>query len=111
QNQGVGRFDLPERAFLRSTLQNRLRLSLTSMYSENTWNEMRVELGRDTNQTRALSSAPAIIVLDEFSGGGNQGALFNTSSSNTLRFTDNLSITSDKHAVKVGYNADAFQLK
>src|SRR5205823_6075263 len=72
RNQGLGGFNLPERAFGISSRENRLMLSDTAYLSGSISNDVRVSLKRETGERSSLTAAPAIIVLDAFSGGGAQ---------------------------------------
>jgi carboxypeptidase family protein len=111
RNQGLGPFDLPERAFDREFREHTLRLSFTSIVSEHAVNEMRMQLSRRISSTRAQNDAPAIIVADAFSFGGNQGALFADSTNENLDFTNNLTYTYKKHTIKVGIRTEATHLE
>lgn len=106
-NEGLGGgFDLPERAYDRTANDDTLRFYLTSIISERAVNELRLELGRDRSETRALTDAPAIIVLDAFGAGGNQGSLFEDETERELEFIDNLTYTYGKHSFKLGVRAE-----
>jgi hypothetical protein len=110
-NQGLqGGLELPERAFGRSSREQAFRFSLTSIANEHTINETRLELARRNSETEAVSSSPALLVLDAFNGGGNQSSLFNRNLSNTLQFTDNLTFTHNRHTLKTGVRVDAISL-
>jgi Carboxypeptidase regulatory-like domain len=103
ENQGVdGGFDLPERGFDNSERRHTLRASFTSVIGAGSINEMRLSLDRRAEEAKARSEAPAIIVLDAFSSGGNQGSLFNSESRNRLDLVDNFSLTRGKHTIKTG---------
>ncbi|MGE0128330.1 MAG: carboxypeptidase regulatory-like domain-containing protein [Blastocatellales bacterium] len=103
ENQGVdGGFDLLERGFDNSERRHTLRFSLTSVIGAGAINEMRLSLDRRIEETRARSEAPAIIVLDAFSSGGNQSSLFNRESRGRLDLVNNLSLTRGKHTIKTG---------
>jgi Carboxypeptidase regulatory-like domain len=103
ENQGVdGGFDLPERGFDSSESRHTLRASLTSVIGTGAINETRLSLSRRAEETKARSEAPAVIVLDAFSSGGNQGSLFNNESRDRLDLVDNFSLTRGKHTIKTG---------
>lgn len=111
ENLGVGGFDLPERAFNRSVREDTLRFSFTTIVSERAVNEARLQLSRRNVNIQAISDAPAIIVLDAFSLGGNQGSLFRDDSNDNLEFTDNVTYTYKKHTIKTGFRAEAFSIE
>ena len=99
-------FDLPERAFNRTTDDTTFRFYLTSIASERAVNEMRLQWSNRKIETRALTDATAIVVLDAFSQGGNQGNLFSDTSERELELVDNLTYTYGKHTFKVGFRAE-----
>jgi hypothetical protein len=111
ENLGIDTFDLPERGFNRTNNEHTLRLSLTSIVTEQAVNEVRVQLSRRTTNTRAFTEETAIIVPDAFSAGGNQGSLFQDNSNENLDFTDNLTYTYKKHIIKAGVRVEAEQFK
>lgn len=107
-NQGLSSgFDLPERAFNTASTENTLRFSLTTIATERTVNETRMELSRRNSSTQAIDSSPTVNVLDAFTSGGNQGSLFNRSTNDDLEFINNLTYTYNKHTYKFGFRADA----
>jgi hypothetical protein len=107
ENEGIGSFDLPERAYNTERREDTLRLSLTTIATEHAVNELRLQLSRRTNLSEAISDAPAIIVLDAFNSGGNQGSLFNQNKEQSIDFTDNVTYTHGKHVIKLGFRAEA----
>lgn len=112
RNQGLeGGLDLPERAANRKAHDDTLRLSLTSVFNENAFNEARLELSRRRSTSVALGSEPAVFVLDTFTGGGNQESLFSDLLSHNLQFTDSVFQTVGNHTVKAGVLITAAQLK
>lgn len=103
ENQGIdGGFDLLERGFDASERRHTLRFSLTSVIGAGAINEMRLSLDRRIEETRARNEAPAVIVLDAFSSGGNQSSLFNRESRGRIDLVNNLSLTRGKHTIKTG---------
>lgn len=106
-NEGLGSgFDLPERAFNRTTSDNTFRFYLTTIASERAVNELRLELGRRRSETRALTDATAIRVLDAFSSGGNQNSLFADTTEDEIELVNNLTYTWSKHSFKFGVRAE-----
>lgn len=110
-NQGIGTFDLPERAFSRTSREDTLRFSLTTILNERSVNEARVQLSRRTFNTQAISDAPAINVLETFNSGGNQGSLFTDNSNGNLDFTNNVTYTLKSHTLKAGFRAEALRFE
>jgi hypothetical protein len=112
QNQGLqGGFDLPERGFKSSTRDDALRFSLTSIGSKRTVNQIRLQLKHHIIGEASLNTEPAILVLEAFNAGGNQGSLFTNTMSNELQLTDNLAYVFKKHTFKAGFRADAVALE
>jgi hypothetical protein len=102
-NQGLqSGFDLPERAFSSNITEKGLRVALTSVISAQAVNELRVELIRRDTLSQAVTDRPAVIVLDAFSSGGNQPALFSDNRNDTLEISDSYSYTYKKHSIKAG---------
>jgi hypothetical protein len=108
-NQGLNGFDLPERAFNRTAREDTLRFSFTTIASEHAVNEMRLQLSRRTFDSQAITSTPAILVLDTFNAGGNQGSLFMDNSNRNLDITDNITYTYKTHTFKAGFRAEGLQ--
>jgi hypothetical protein len=109
ENQGIGTFDLPERAFNSENREDTLRFSLTTIATEHAVNEMRLQLSRRKNLSQALNTDVAIQVLDAFNAGGNQGALFNQNQTENLDLTNNVTYNRGKHVVKFGFRAEVSQ--
>lgn len=110
-NQGVGGFNLPERASTSESRQQTLRFSLTSLIHRRMSNELRLQLNRRESGSEALSDRPAIIVLDAFSAGGNQNALFTRRTNDELEFTNTLSVPWRRHLLKMGVRAEADRIE
>jgi hypothetical protein len=71
-NLGVGDFDLPSRAYSREQNEDMFRVSFSGPVARNFFNEMRLQLRHQRNESQSLSDAPAVLVLDAFSSGGAQ---------------------------------------
>ena len=72
ENQGIGEFDLPERAFTRRSHNGELRMSHRATLRRRSVNELRVQYRWEGTDSDAASEATAIRVLDAFSAGGAQ---------------------------------------
>ncbi|HJQ26266.1 MAG TPA: TonB-dependent receptor, partial [Blastocatellia bacterium] len=107
-DQGVGSFNLPERAFNTISHEDTLRFSLTSILSEHMVNEARVQLSRRTFSAAALNNAPAINVLETFQSGGS--STFYNNENQNLDFTNNVSYTWKTHTFKMGFRAESERL-
>lgn len=107
QNQGLSSgFDLPERAFDEFERNHVFRFSVASILSERLVNEFRLALGRRNGETKARNANTAIIVLDAFSAGGNQGNLQTSSGRDRLELANNQTWTRQKHTLKYGINLE-----
>jgi len=111
ENEGIGDFSLPERAFNRQSREDNIRFSLTTIATERSVNELRLQLSRRTNTSQAINDTTAIQVLDAFSGGGNQGSLFADNLNDNLEFTDNVTYTRNKHTIKFGFRTEAMRIE
>ena len=72
ENLGVGDFDLPERAYSRTTDDDVFRLSFTGPIGRRFFAESRLQVRSASTESRSLTDAPALVVLDAFTGGGAQ---------------------------------------
>ncbi|MBI3896292.1 MAG: TonB-dependent receptor [Acidobacteria bacterium] len=70
ENQGVGGFSLPERASESRSRDVEFQTRETAILSSNILHETRFQFTRGTSNTRPLTDAPAINVLDAFRSGG-----------------------------------------
>src|SRR5262245_13060185 len=100
-NQGVGGFDLPARAYDGRNVSQSLRFSGTSALNKNLFNEARIGLTFNRITQRATSSRPAITALGAFTDGG---ASLQSLIQDGWRaeFTDNLSYVAGRHSLKLG---------
>jgi hypothetical protein len=106
-NQGVGGFSLPDQSADRSSRDETLRFSFTTIATERAVNEIRMELSKRTTGTHSSSTAPQISVFDAFTSGGNQGSLLSSNTNENLQFVDNLTYTYKKHTIKTGFRTEA----
>src|SRR5258706_3719701 len=72
RNQGLGEFDLPERAYSRESSDGQLRLSDRATLRRRFVNNLRFQFGWSTNESVSASGATTIRVLDAFTAGGAQ---------------------------------------
>jgi uncharacterized membrane protein YgcG len=110
-DQGIGGFSLPSQAFRSTATDNTLRISLTTVATESSVNEIRTEFSRRTANSQASDTAPQVSVVDAFTSGGDQGSLFNDSLSNNFAFSDDATYTHKKHTFKFGFRADGSQIE
>jgi len=72
QNQGIGEFDLPERAFTTESDNGELHLSHHATLQRRYMNDLRLTVGWDSVEVSPLSNERTIRVLDAFTSGGAQ---------------------------------------
>jgi hypothetical protein len=106
-NQGLeSGLDLPERAFRRDDSDTTWRLALLSAPSDRVVSELRAQIDRRPSTVAAASSAPAVLVLDAFNGGGNQNSLFTATRHLDVEVTEDVTVSTSRHLVKVGVDAE-----
>jgi hypothetical protein len=106
----LGNFDLPERLATTTSRDNTLRVSLTTIATEHTVNEFRLQLNRRSSGSSALTTTPAIFVSEAFNAGGNQNQLFSDNTTDGLEATNDITYTIGKHTIKTGMRAEATKL-
>jgi hypothetical protein len=72
ENQGIGEFDLPERAYSRHAVDGELRVSHRATLRRRYVNDLRVQYRWQSAESSPLSDATTIRVLDAFTSGGAQ---------------------------------------
>jgi len=100
ENQGVGNFDLLERAFTRSGTEHQWRTSLQGLIRGKILNESRLQLNVNESESHSLSSAPTIRVIDAFTRGGAGVASQNTTK--TAQFANDTDFTRGLHVIRTG---------
>ena len=100
RGQGVGGFNLPERASTRLSDSNQLRFRLQSILGRTMLHETRVQVNKSGNEAFSFSGAPTIIVQDAFSRGG--AGVNSNSSTDRVEIADNFDFTVGKHQMRVG---------
>jgi hypothetical protein len=87
RNNGVGGFNLADRATNREGNNQQIRAQLQGVIGKNALNEVRVQYNGQNSSTTSVSDAPAIIVQDAFSRGG--AGANNENSSHAVEIADN----------------------
>ncbi|MCA1635906.1 MAG: carboxypeptidase regulatory-like domain-containing protein [Acidobacteria bacterium] len=100
-NQGVGGFNLPERALDHTLTEHGFQFTETAVVSPSTFNELRVGLTRQRLTQRAVSGERAVSVFGAFESGG-AATQEVTRDTRRLEITDYLSTTTGKHSLKFG---------
>ena len=104
-NQGVGGWNLPERARTTGSNSNQFRFRLQGLVGKASINEFRLQINRNGNETLSASRAPAEIVQDAFSRGG--AGQFSNSSTNRFELAENFDFNWGRnHAMRVGVLLD-----
>lgn len=70
ENNGVGGFNLPERATTREGNNYQVRAQLQGIVRKTSLNEIRLQINGQHSQTSSVSPLPAIVVQDAFTRGG-----------------------------------------
>jgi hypothetical protein len=102
-------FDLPERAYTGESRNQAGSLWVTSVFP-NVLNELRARVSRDYLTDRAVTTTPAVLVLEAFNAGGNQDALFRENTTDTIRVADVTTLVRSAHSIRVGAQADILRL-
>jgi hypothetical protein len=107
-NLGVGDFDLLERGYSQTRTEDVFRLSTSGSIRKSLFNEFRFQFRKDATSYTPTSSAPAVIVLNAFNGGGAQ--LSGARGTNETNISDDLDISIGKHAMRAGFLFEEAQL-
>ena len=100
-NNGVGQFNLPERATTRDTESHNLRFSVRGIVGKTMLHDARFEMIRNYSETTSVTQGEAIIVQDFFNK-GSAGAN-NNRTTNSWEFADNLDFSvGRRHQMRVG---------
>jgi hypothetical protein len=99
ENAGLGTFTLPTRAYNSKGRDHLLQITETAVLSPKAVHETRFQYRRETGSSGGLNSDPIVDVAEAFSTGG---VLASNDSQNRWELTDTLSISHNKHMIKVG---------
>ncbi len=101
-NRGVGGLTLAEAGANNHNQETEFIYTQNTILTSRLLHLTRVMYGQEHETTDSLSTAPRIVVLDSFTGGGAQADLLRTEHHGTL--TDTLTWTPGKHTIKGGIN-------
>lgn len=101
QNQGVGDFNLPERAFNTAGAQHTIQLTETAVINQRIINETRFQFERDRTRREGGLFAPTIVVREAFTSGGAQ-VLLSTNDQDRFELQNFTSWTLGQHSLKAG---------
>jgi hypothetical protein len=99
-NQGVGGFNLPERASTRLSDSNQMRFRVQSVIGTTKLNELRVQVNRSGNEVFSASADPTLIVQEAFTRGG--AGVNSDNATNRIEIADNFDFTVGKHQMRAG---------
>lgn len=98
--------DLPERGVNGQTQDDTARLALVSSFEEGFGSELRVSVHQRTSDDAALTTGPAVLVLDTFQAGGNQARLSDHTTTRQASLSHILSYTDSAQAIRGGVQLD-----
>ncbi|HEX5081450.1 MAG TPA: carboxypeptidase regulatory-like domain-containing protein [Blastocatellia bacterium] len=104
-NNGVGSFDLPERAYTTDSAEHVLRFADSGSIGKKLFNEIRFQTIWQGLDIDSLSDATTIQVLGAFSGGGAQIA--SSRRSREIELADNMDMPFKKHGMRAGFQIEA----
>jgi carboxypeptidase family protein len=110
ENNGVGGFNLPERAFNTHSNNNQLRVQAQGIVGKNMLHEVRLQFYTQESAQTSLSQAPTIVVLDTFTKGG--AGVSSRGSNRTFELAENLDFNiGRKQQMRVGYIVEGGRYK
>ena len=101
-NQGVGGTTLPEAGSNHEDREDEATFSNQTVFSPRLLNELRLLAGVEREPRTSLNTAPRVVVLDSFTGGGAQNDSLRTETHFTLAET--VTWSPERQVVKVGVN-------
>ncbi|HEY0098016.1 MAG TPA: TonB-dependent receptor [Pyrinomonadaceae bacterium] len=101
ENEGIGDFNLPERAFNSEGTQHTFQLTETAVINQQVINETRFQFERNRSIRQGGLSAPTLRVQEAFTGGGAQVGL-STNDQNRFELQNFTSWVSGNHSLKAG---------
>lgn len=105
-NNGVGNFDLPDRAYTTDSAEHLFRFAESGSIGKKLFNEIRFQARWQDVAINSLSDATTIQVLNAFNRGGAQIDSFRRT--RELDLVDNLDFALKKHAMRFGAQIEAF---
>jgi hypothetical protein len=99
-NQGVGGFNLADRASTRRTDATQVRFRLQGVIGTTKLNELRVQVNDSGSEVSSVSDAQTIVVQDAFTRGG--AGLRSDAATKRVEIADNFDFTLGKHQMRVG---------
>jgi hypothetical protein len=108
RNLGVGDFSLLERAYARSSSEQRVRGSIQTVLGPASLHELRVQFNARESVSESASQDVSIVVIDAFSRGG--AGVSSRGKTRNLEVSDNYDFAVGRHNMRVGalFEADNF---
>jgi hypothetical protein len=103
--------DLPERAFNRDIRDDSARVAAVSTFGPFVSSEFRARVRRRTLHEAALTTAPAVLVLDAYNAGGNQAALRQDRTTGETTLSQVVSYADDLQAIRGGIQVDLLRIR
>jgi hypothetical protein len=100
-NSGLDTFSLPSRAVNSENRDQVLQITETAVLNPNAIHELRFQYRRGSNISQSVSSEPAVQVMESFIAGGVAAGL-SSFSQNRSELTDMLSLSRNRHMIKLG---------
>jgi hypothetical protein len=101
QNNGVGGFNMPERAYNSAGNVDQVRAQMQGIVGKNMLNEVRLQVFTQESEQASTSSAPTIVVLDTFTKGG--AGVSSLGKTRLIEFADNFDFNvGRKQQMRVG---------
>jgi hypothetical protein len=109
RNLGVGDFNLLERAYARSSSEQRVRGSIQTVLGRTNLHDLRVQFNARESISESASEAVSVIVIDAFSRGG--AGVSSRGTTRSLEVSDNYDFAIGRHSMRVGalFEADNFE--
>jgi hypothetical protein len=101
KNTGLDTFTLPARAATRDTRETGFQVTETAVIGPSAVHELRMQYSRDTGTVTPASTITGIQVTDSFTG-GSADAGNSRSKDSRFELTDMLSMTRNRHTIKLG---------
>ena len=102
--------DLPERGVNRDMQDDSARLAAVSTFGERVTSELRIRGRRRALKESALTTTPAVLVLDAFNTGGNQAALRQDRVTREASLTQTVSYADEWQTIRGGVQVDLLRL-
>jgi hypothetical protein len=101
KNSGIGKYDLPTRAYTGEDRMQVVRVTETAVLNPKAVNDIRIGYDHTTSKQFGTTAIPALVVSEAFSSGGDQvGRGYDVPQ--RLEIQDNLSVSKGRHTYRFG---------